>query len=409
MLASEKENITFCKGNSGLALITVIAVIAILSILVLEFASRTLIDVDISANFRDRVQAQYNAEAGLNYAIKMLRDDDASLDSLQDAWASPQTIFIGDLVRHYRTAKDDEGKSDLEIEQEKQEMPEPVDHGFGKAHIYIVDEERKLNINRLISARGTPDDNFRAIVSRLITSLEYPDVNVEDLLDNITDWIDSDDDGMAEKSSYYDYLDPPYEPANTFITSIYQLLLVKGMSRLILFGDTPYPPQKTGLEDEKEGDNINYEALAATEYDVKKPVYGLSNFITASTRGAININTATREVLMALLDEQQYLVEDIITKRMESPLQNMQEQIQPIFNNVSPDYFRSKRNYIAIRSNYFYVTSIGEFGSSRVKLVALVYRASRNEIRVQYQRYENMSRFDKLPFPVQEWKNEEGS
>lgn len=409
MIEPEKENISFCKSNSGLALITVIAVIAILSILVLEFASRTLVDVDISANFRDRIQAQYNAEAGLNYAIKMLRDDDAALDSLQDAWASPQTIFIGDLVKHYRTAQDDEGKSDQEIEQEKQEMPEPVDHGFGKAYVYIVDEERKLNINRLISARGVPDDNFRAIVSRLITSLEYPDLNVEELLDNITDWIDSDDEGSAEKSSYYDYLDQPYEPANTFLTSIYQLLLVKGMSRLILFGDTPYPPQKTGLEEEEEAGNVYYEPSTENAPDAKKPIYGLFNFITASTRGAININTATREVLMALFDEQQFLVEDIITKRMESPLQNMQEQIQPIFNNVSPDYFRSKRNYIAIRSNYFWVTSIGEFGDSRVKLVALVYRASRNEIRVQYQRYENMSRFDKLPFPVQEPQSEEGS
>lgn len=409
MTAFKKSYSRFSGRENGLALITVIAIIAILSIVVLEFASKTLIDVDISTNFRDRTQAQYTAEAGLNYAIKMLRDDDPVLDSLQDAWASPQEIFIGDLIRHYRNPDEDEGKSEYEIEQEKEEVPDPVDYGFGKAYVYITDEERKFNINRLISPRGTPDTAFREMLARLIKAQEYPDLDVDGLLDNITDWIDSDDEGSAEKISYYDYLDEPYEPDNTFITNIYQLLLVKDMNRFVLFGDTPYPPQQSGVEEDAETENV-YSTYPPSNYeDDKKPIYGLSNFINASTRGAININTATPEVLMALFDDQQFVVDDIITKRLESPIQNIQTDLQPLLHSVSPEYFQSKRSSIAVRSSYFWVVSIGEYRDARVRLVALVYRASRNEIRVIYQRYENMSRFESLPFQTKQPQNEEGS
>ena len=395
--AQDKTYFRVMKQQDGIALLTVIAVIAILSILVLEFASKSLIDLDISANFRDRTQAHYNAKAGLNFALKVLRDDETSLDSLQDAWASPQEIFIGDMVKHYRNPSEDEGKTEVEIAEEEAEIPEPVDYNLGKAYIYIVDEERKLNINRLLTVRGEPDAEYRQIFVRLLTSLEYPELHIESLLDNITDWIDADDDGSAEKTSYYDYLDNPYEPNNSLLTSIYQLLIVKDMNRFILFGDTPYPLQKSSTEEEEEDIESSYYTTESS-YEEKKPVYGLCNFINTCTRGTININTATREVLMALFDDQQFLVDDIIETRIEGPFDTI-EKIQTILQSFSPDYYQVKRRFINIRSQYFWVVSVGEYGNSRVKLFALLYRGARNEIKILYQRYENMSRDEDFPFP----------
>jgi type II secretory pathway component PulK len=402
---------TYIHGRwkeDGLALITVIAVIAILSIIVLEFASRTLTDLDISANFRDRTQAQYNAEAGFNFAMKVLRDDDTSNDTLQDTWAAPQEIFIGDLVKHYRVPEEgDKAKSEREIAEEVAEIPEPVDQGFGKAYICIVDEERKLNINRLVPSQGVPDAEFRQVLTRLLRTLEYPDFDVDGFLDNVVDWIDADDDGPTEKSSYYDYLDQPYEPSNAALSSIYQLLLVKEMNPRILFGDTPFPLQKSGAEEENESIDYSNAETEPVNPD-KKPIYGLNNFINTCTRSAININTAPREVLLALFDDQQFLVDDIITKRIESPLIS-NEVITSIFSSVSPDYYTTKRRYIQIRSNYFWVVSIGEYGNARVKLVGLLYRVSQNEIRVIYQRYENMSRDEEIPYAKKTVAPQEGS
>ena len=94
------------RDDEGLALLTVLAVLAILSIMVLEFSSSVMLDLDISANFRNQTQAEYNARAGLQYAVKLLRDTKSTSDTLQDPWAEPQEIYIGDLVRHYKNAEE---------------------------------------------------------------------------------------------------------------------------------------------------------------------------------------------------------------------------------------------------------------------------------------------------------------
>ncbi len=374
------------KDEKGLALITVLAVIAILSILVLEFSSSVLVDLDISSNFRDRTQAEYNARAGLQYAIKVLRDDDPVVDSLQDPWAEPHEIFIGDLIKHYKDVDDEEDEESYFDEEEK---PEPVDKDLGKAYILIIDEERKLNINRIMANTLVPSPEYREIVESLLRNLDYPELDVENLVENIIDWIDDNDDGTAEESTYYEHLEKPYEPKSAPINSIYEMLLIKDMSRMILFGNKPFPLQESGSEDEEE-EQYDYDRYEYEDFDQDEmTIYGLCNFITPYTRRQSNVNTAPREVFMALLDDQEMLVDEIIERRLEGPFDRYLD-LRLILETVSKDYYNLKSKYFTIRSRNFWVESIGEFGNARVRFLALLQRAGRNEVKILYQRIENM-------------------
>ncbi len=382
------------RSEDGLALITVLAVIAILSILVLEFSTPVNIDLEISSNFNNQIQAEYNARAGIEYAIQVLRDDTTTEDSLQDAWAEPQEIFVGDLVKHYEY----EDESEEEIGFAEEEKPEPVDRGLGKAYVLIIDEDRKLSINKLMANVLNPDETFKGFVLNLLRNLDYEELDAEDLVDNIIDWMDQDQDGKAEKSSYYEYLEEPYEPRNSGIKSIHELLLIKGMTRLILFGNTPFPLQESGKEDEDEEEPYDYDYYEEeySESD-KKIIYGLCNFINTSFKRQININTAPREVLTAVFDDQELLVDDIIEHRQTEPFRSY-DRVKAVLEMVSKGYYSTKARYISLRSNLFRVESIGEYRNARVKVITLLEKKGRNEITVVYQRVENMSSHEEISF-----------
>lgn len=405
------------KGEEGLALIMVLAIIAILGIMVLEFSASVLIDMDISNNFYNRTQAEYNARAGLQFAIKLLRDDPGSTsDSLQDAWAEPQEIYIGDLVKHYEY----ETEKEEDFFDEEEEKPEPEDQGMGKAYILIIDEERKLNINKLVPRASTHDENVKEIITLLFTTflfnlqldqenpklLKYQNLTADELIENIIDWIDADDIGNGEASAYYDdEAGAMFEPRNAPFESIYELLLVKGMDNLLLFGDTPFPLQESGREEDEEAygeydydyDAGNILPEAGETERMTEPVYGLSNFITVHSSGLVNVNTAPREVLMALFDDET-IVSEIIEARLEEPLKRF-DQVKAIFSDrIAGGEYTKKVRYISFRSSRFWVESIGEYRNSRVKIVALVERRGNREARILYQRIENMSSKGGIPF-----------
>lgn len=116
----------------------------------------------------------------------------------------------------------------------------------------MVDEERKININTA----------SHEILRRL------PHMT-DEAVDSIIDWRDADDTPQLNgaENAYYQSLDLPYNCKNGAFEVLEELLLVKGMTPQILS-------------------------------DIR-------DLITVYTEGKININTASREVLLALgLDEE---------------------------------------------------------------------------------------------------------
>ena len=129
-------------------------------------------------------------------------------------------------------------------------MPEVPETWYG-----LVDEERKININSTKSAE---------ILQRLFEQVGMSRDDARDLADGIRAWKSENGDESLSGAgkSYYQGLTPPYVPRNGNFTKLEELLWVKGM--------TP-------------------------EFYVK-----LLPYVTLESSGRINLNTAPREVLMAV-------------------------------------------------------------------------------------------------------------
>ncbi|MBU1913263.1 MAG: general secretion pathway protein GspK [Candidatus Omnitrophica bacterium] len=164
-------------------------------------------------------------------------------DCLKDAWNNDPAAFkgveIGDGVIDFFYDHIDENSGSLE------------------ARYGIVDENRKININKA---------NNQVLERLFQLALGFNEMDSQELAASIIDWRDADSMlsipvGSAE-TSYYTNSAYPYEAKNADIESLDELLLVKGITPDIL---------------EK-----------------------LRNYITIYGEGKVNVNTASKTVLLAL-------------------------------------------------------------------------------------------------------------
>lgn len=146
----------------------------------------------------------------------------------------------------------------------------------------IIDESSKINLNGLITPGGYPDDKYLAFLRRLLVKLELD----ENIADYARDWIDTNEEGPAE-NPYYQSLPRPYRCKNARFDTVDELRMVR---------------------------EVTPEAFAK-----------LRKFVTI-TGGMVNINTAPREVLMALHDDiTASMADDVLTARMDLPFKDKVE------------------------------------------------------------------------------------
>jgi len=109
----------------------------------------------------------------------------------------------------------------------------------------ITPEASKLNLNY------ATEEQIEALLRPLLADLQVE--NEEELIAALLDWRDANDDlrpGGAE-ASYYNTLEPPYSPKNGPFDSVEELLLVKGFSPAILYGEDT---NRNGILDPNEDD-----------------------------------------------------------------------------------------------------------------------------------------------------------
>jgi hypothetical protein len=104
-----------------------------------------------------------------------------------------------------------------------------LDFGDGQFIVRITDETGKLNLN-------TAD---RATLVAFFTQVTGDSALAEELADSVLDWRDSDDNPNPQgaESDYYLSSPQPYRAKNAPFDSPYELLLVKGMTRELFYGD----------------------------------------------------------------------------------------------------------------------------------------------------------------------------
>jgi general secretion pathway protein K len=238
------------KDRKGVVLILVLSMVALFSAMIVNFSADEGLDIELAYNFRDSIQSQYLALAGVESAKVILSQDNTLYDAPDEPWA--------EFPEYAATAS-----SYLE---------------GGVLSGTITDECSKFDLNSLAIADDKRDLR-KAQFQRLFTvlNIDITQEELDDLTNSLVDWLDADSEvtmGGAEEE-YYQSLEPPYHIKNGPMDSIEEILLVKGMKSEYFSGTE------------------NYE--------------GIRNYVTVcppntASSGRININTASEVVLRSIAE-----------------------------------------------------------------------------------------------------------
>lgn len=314
------------RGRSGVALLVTLLILVLIVSLVWEIFRTGARAAQTGAYGRDSIRTELVAEAGIAAARIALREDadSNSRDTLDEVWSRP--------------------------------VP-PIELGEGTIRISVEDEERKINVNRLILPNGhAPDDQKLAVFRRLLEILEA-DPSVADA---VVDWLDNDDSprvGGAE-SAFYQSLPYPYKAKNDLFDTVEELRLVRGITPAV--------------------------------FEKIRP------FVTVHSSGMVNLNTAPKPILMSLSAGRdaadageigESTADEILQYRKELPFRKVEE-----IGNVSPFlsdlYKRTRfRDLITVQSTAFHVRSTGELAGTVRTIDAVGIRAG-NDIQWRYWRLE---------------------
>lgn len=242
-------------GERGVALLLALVFTAVLTALVFGFLYESQVTASLvqnsSADFEALLAAKSAAANGLSLLLDDLLETEMNgmpeVDSLVDpsGWASGLPF-------------------------------EPINGAMMRTS--ISDECGKINLNALISVRddGQPVRN-EELITALRSFFNLRSQTDRDPVDAIIDWLDYDDMDAEEpegaENSYYMGLEVPFPCKNGPMDAIEELLLIKGITVDLYFGD---PAQ---------------EQLPLSEY---LTVHGDWN-------GRVNVNTAREEVIAAVL------------------------------------------------------------------------------------------------------------
>jgi general secretion pathway protein K len=225
------------SAQRGVALVTVLLIVAMATTTMAFMAQQQAFWQRETGSGRDRVQAAYIAQAGVDWARALLADDASNNrhDHAREMWA----------VR----------------------LPSiPVEGGEVTGG--VEEQQGMFNLNNMVrnGATSLPDVvRFR----RLLATLGLP----QELAYTLADWMDADDLPEAlggAEGGYYLNLPRPYRAANMPLAELSELLWVRGFDAHVLLrlkGYVTVLPQRTAI-------NVNFataEVLSAVVDDLPMP------------------------------------------------------------------------------------------------------------------------------------------
>ncbi len=297
------------KNQQGFALLLSLLILFLLVVIIFEADFQIRADLRAAGNFRDDLKAYYLSRSGVSAGEALLIDDAKTsnlYDDLSELWAFP--------------------------------IPEyPL--GDGLLSGFIVDEERKINLNFLVKLNVGKETVSQERKDQLIRLFVLLEVN-PDLVDAIIDWIDENDEALpfGAESAAYQTREPGYSAKNGKMNTLSELRMVQGITPEIYNKITPY-----------------------------LTVYGL---------GKINVNTADPFVLQSIdeaIDETE--ARRLIEKRPfeNATAQDFKDELpEEVDGRIRAD---DRINWFTIRSSFFSLESTGQVNDTRKITKAIIERS----------------------------------
>ncbi|MBC8413024.1 MAG: general secretion pathway protein GspK [Nitrospira sp.] len=237
--------------QGGVALILVIWMMVILTALVTEFTYSMRTEVNIVRNFKEEEEAYQLALGGIEQAKMEL----LSVQNENEVYVNGEGVLI--------------------VGVDNTEPQRTTELNKGRFTYTIMDEEGKLNLNSITDTQ----------LSKVLEDSGVPSEELDVIVDSVMDWRDTNDlhrlNGAEE--DYYRSLDLPYSSSDGLFQAVEELLMVKGMTNDILLG-------------------VKSESIDETEVeDAEETLRGIIDILTVFGTRGINVNTASREVLEAVL------------------------------------------------------------------------------------------------------------
>jgi type II secretory pathway component PulK len=225
-------------SDAGVALIVVLLLLALLLAVVAEFAQAMRLEAVAATNFRSTLSETWLAEGGYQRAVAEI---------LPDA-LSHELDVNGALA--FRRARLGTPKVPVRVN---------LSLDPGRVSYRLTDESARLNLNRM----------NRDELDRLLQGAGVEKTDRDVIIDSVQDWRDPNEEHRLNgaESDYYLALPVPYRSKNADFDSVDELLQVRGVTRELLYGQPGNP--------------------------------GLVEYLTVAGTGAINVNTASPEVLRA--------------------------------------------------------------------------------------------------------------
>jgi general secretion pathway protein K len=278
----------------GAALLLVLWAIAVLSLLAggLSFAIRQ--DLVIANIEKDRMTGHCLARAGVERAIAEIMDDVDPTDTTLDPWYDNET----DLQDVELT-----GGTFSVIHDGYEPIPRPW-YGVG-------DESAKLNVN----------------VATREQLLKLPNMT-EPIAGAIIDWRDQNEQAEPDgiERGYYGALAHPYEIRNGPLRTVRELLLVRGVTPELLYGEDR---NVNGLLDPEEDDGDASEPYDNADGRLDRgwfaylTVYSYERNVNGSSQRRLNVNRASAQDLSAQLNLEPWAAESIVKAREQSEFEHL--------------------------------------------------------------------------------------
>ncbi len=326
------------RNSSGMALLITLAAISFLVALTVQLATSVNWQVHASSNQKEAVRLNAALYSGLSLVRASLYADQQpteqgkqrqTFDSLQDGWNTLDSekmhdlvggdglsLTVGDLtgrIQLNRLVLSAEEKKDIQRQQQEQQRREQQQ---GRQPQQVQDPEKLqqgLWKRFLLSGKFAVEDEAEAVA----------------LIDALSDWLDDDDDERDHgvENGYYQSLEKPYSCRNGPLQYPEELLLVKGFTRRLVYGDEGHQ--------------------------------GILQYLTIyGEDGKININTAPAPVLKALADGISDKMVDLLIEFRDDP-ENLDALADPGWYQQVTDFPGDvviDKGMITTRSSYFFCT-----------------------------------------------------